>query len=87
MAEAGAGAQNMSVLIWILFLNTVEVSVKMLCLTFWQEDSLQIGGVLVDFNPITEGKTGTLADYLCKAEEYLDRELAFRIEDRYTQEK
>lgn len=48
-----------------------------------QEDSLQIGGVLVDFNPITEGKTGTLADYLCRAEEYLDRELAFRIEDRY----
>ncbi len=47
------------------------------------EDGLQIGGKEVDINPITETKTGTLASYLTKAQEYMDRELAFSIADRY----
>lgn len=47
------------------------------------EDGLQIGGIEVDINPITETKTGTLASYLTKAQEYMDRELAFSIADRY----
>lgn len=37
------------------------------------EDGLQIGGIEVDINPITETKT----------QEYMDRELAFSIVDRY----
>lgn len=47
------------------------------------EDGLQIGGIEADINPITETKTGTLASYLTKAQEYMDRELAFSIADRY----
>jgi hypothetical protein len=47
------------------------------------EDGLQIGGIKVDINPITEEKTGTLASYLANAQEYIDRELAFSIADRY----
>ena len=47
------------------------------------EDGLQIGGIEVDINPIKEAKTGTLASYLTKAQEYMDRELAFSIADRY----
>lgn len=35
------------------------------------EDGLTIGGVPVDINPITEGKTGTLATYLPQVETYL----------------
>lgn len=47
------------------------------------EDGLQIGGIEADINPITGTKTGTLASYLTKAQEYMDRELAFSIADRY----
>lgn len=47
------------------------------------EDGLQIGGIEVDINPIKEAKTGTLASYLTKAQEYMDRELAFSIANRY----
>ena len=47
------------------------------------EDGLQISGIKVDINPIKEAKTGTLASYLTKAQEYMDRELAFSIADRY----
>lgn len=47
------------------------------------EDGLQIGGIEADINPIKEAKTGTLASYLTKAQEYMDRELAFSIADRY----
>lgn len=35
------------------------------------EDGLQIGGIKVDINPITEGQTGTLAAYLPGVEAYL----------------
>ena len=37
----------------------------------FNEDGLKIGGVKVDINPITEGKTGTLATYLPDVESYL----------------
>ena len=37
----------------------------------FNEDGLMIGGVKVDINPITEGKTGTLATYLPGVENYL----------------
>ena len=47
------------------------------------EDGLQMGGIEVDINPIKEAKTGTLASYLTKAQEYIDKELAFSIADRY----
>ncbi len=36
------------------------------------EDGLMISGVKVDINPITEGKTGTLATYLPGVESYLE---------------
>lgn len=37
----------------------------------FNEDGLMIGGIKVDINPITEGKTGTLATYLPGVESYL----------------
>ena len=37
----------------------------------FNEDGLMIGGVKVDINPITEGKTGTLSTYLPGVESYL----------------
>ena len=37
----------------------------------FNEDGLMIGGIKVDINPITEGKTGTLATYLLGVESYL----------------
>jgi hypothetical protein len=43
------------------------------------EDGLQIGGIKVDINPITEEKTGTLASYLANAQEYMDRELEEKV--------
>ena len=36
------------------------------------EDKFRIGGVLVDINPITEYKTGTLEEYLPGVEKYLE---------------
>ena len=35
------------------------------------EDKFRIGGVVVDINPITEYKTGTLEEYLPGVEKYL----------------
>lgn len=37
------------------------------------EERMEIGGVKVDINPITEGKTGTLESYLPAVEEYLSQ--------------
>lgn len=37
------------------------------------EDRMEIGGVKVDINPITEGKTGTLENYLPEVEKYLNQ--------------
>ena len=42
----------------------------------FNEDGLKIGGVRVDINPITEGKTGTLATYLLGVESYLEEKRA-----------
>ena len=36
------------------------------------EDKFRIGGVLVEINPITEYKTGTLEEYLPGVEKYLE---------------
>ncbi len=44
----------------------------------FNEDGLMIGGVKVDINPITEGKTGTLATYLPKVESYLAEKQAMQ---------
>lgn len=38
----------------------------------FNEDGFKIGGVKVDINPITEGKTGTLGEYLPGVEAYLE---------------
>ena len=38
----------------------------------FNEDGFTIGGVKVDINPITEGKTGTLGEYLPGVEAYLE---------------
>ena len=46
------------------------------------EDEMEIGGVKVDINPITEGKTGTLESYLPAVEEYLGQKMLER--DRKT---
>lgn len=35
------------------------------------EDCFAIDGIAVDFDPITKGKTGTLAEYLPRVEKYL----------------
>ena len=42
----------------------------------FNEDGLSIGGVKVDINPITEGKTGTLGQYLPGVEAYLTEKRA-----------
>ena len=46
----------------------------------FNEDGLMIGGVKVDINPITEGKTGTLATYLPGVESYLAEKQAMKKE-------
>ena len=42
----------------------------------FNEDGFKIGGVKVDINPITEGKTGTLGEYLPGVEAYLEEKRA-----------
>ena len=44
----------------------------------FNEDGLMIGGIKVDINPITEGKTGTLATYLPGVESYLAEKQAIQ---------
>ena len=44
----------------------------------FNEDGLMIGGIKVDINPITEGKTGTLATYLLGVESYLAEKQAMQ---------
>lgn len=36
------------------------------------EDGFEIGGIKIDINPITEGKSGTLEEYLPDVERYLE---------------
>lgn len=47
------------------------------------EDDFCIGEVEVDINPVTEEKSGDLSERLIRAEEYMEQELAFGIEDRF----
>ena len=44
----------------------------------FNEDGLMIGGIKVDINPITEGKTGTLVTYLPGVESYLAEKQAMQ---------
>ena len=44
----------------------------------FNEDGLMIGGIKVDINPITKGKTGTLATYLPGVESYLAEKRAMQ---------
>lgn len=44
----------------------------------FNEDGLMIGGIKVDINLITEGKTGTLATYLPRVESYLAEKQAMQ---------
>lgn len=44
----------------------------------FNEDGLMIGGIKVDINPITEGRTGTLATYLPGVESYLAEKQAMQ---------
>ena len=57
----------------------------------FNEEGLTIGGVKVDINPITEGKTGTLATYLPGVESYLAEKKAFMeketVKEKETEEK
>ena len=41
----------------------------------FHEDKFKIGGILVDINPITEYKTGTLEEYLPGVEKYLEEKV------------
>ena len=50
---------------------------------FLHEDDFCIGEVKVDINPVTEEQSGALSKRLIRAEEYMEQELAFAIEDRY----
>ena len=52
------------------------------------EDEMEIGGVKVDINPITEGKTGTLESYLLEAEGYLkEKQEGFKEEKQSVLER
>ena len=56
------------------------------------EDEMEIGGVKVDINPITEGKTGTLESYLPAVEKYLkqkeaEREKKVSVKDKLIEKK
>ncbi|MFR2766038.1 MAG: hypothetical protein ACLTA4_10840 [Clostridium sp.] len=50
----------------------------MMLFNAFNEDGLMIGGIKVDINPITEGKTGTLATYLPRVESYLAEKQAMQ---------
>ena len=51
------------------------------------EDGMKIGGVKVDINPITEGKTGTLESYLPEVENYLEQNHKDRNKKKSVKEK
>ena len=51
------------------------------------EDGMKIGGVKVDINPITEGKTGTLERYLPEVENYLEQNHKDRNKKKSVKEK
>ncbi len=56
------------------------------------EDGMEIGGVEIDINPITEGKTGTLESYLPEVENYLEhkctrKEKNFSVKEKLKEKK
>ena len=52
------------------------------------EDGFAIAGIAVDINPITEDKTGPLAEYLESAEQYLkEKESVRKLEKSSVREK
>lgn len=52
------------------------------------EDNFKIGGVLVDINPITKYKTGTLEEYLPGVEKYLEeKSRRISIKDKLVEKK
>ena len=56
------------------------------------EDGMEIGGVKVDINPITEGKSGTLESYLPEVEMYLkqketEREKRVSVKEKLKEKK
>ena len=58
--------------------SDIDVVVELICneredvlFDMLHEEEFCIGGVVVDINPITNAKTGTLEDYLPMVEEYL----------------
>ena len=46
------------------------------------EDGFAIAGIVIDINPITEDKTGLLAEYLESAEQYLKEKAQERKPER-----
>ena len=52
------------------------------------ENGLSVGGMMVDINPITEDKTGPLAEYLESAEQFLQEKMQEKkLEKRSVREK
>lgn len=49
----------------------------------FHEDELYIGECKVDINPIKEEKSGNIAEFLERATQYMEQELAFSIADRF----
>lgn len=47
---------------------------SLFCLLHEEENKLAIEGIPIDFNPISKEKTGTLEEYLPRAEKYLEEE-------------
>lgn len=43
--------------------------------TMLNEDGLSIGGMMLDINPITADKSGTIKEYLARANEYLEEKI------------
>ena len=46
------------------------------------EDGFEIAGIVVDINPITEDKTGLLAEYLESAEQFLKEKVTERKQEK-----
>lgn len=49
----------------------------------FHEEDFCIGDIKVDINPIKEGKSGNIVEFLDRATYYMEQELVFSIADRY----
>ena len=49
----------------------------------FHEENFYIGDIKVDINPIKEGKSGNIVEFLDRATYYMEQELVFSIADRY----